>query len=968
MTRLAAGGRINRDQPLDFTVDGVPYSGFRGDTLASAMVAADAVTVAPSIYRGRPRGLLTADLTEPNALVQLNEVLPATVVELVDGLQARTLSGIGRLAPEPDGAIYDKKFVHTDVLVVGGGPAGLAAARAASAGGARVLLVDDQPELGGDLLSDSQTLDGVPALDWVEATRRELADRPEVRILHRSSVFGYYDQNYLLVLERRTDHPGAPARRGVSRQRVWHVRARRVVLATGSRERPLVFENNDRPGVMLAGAIRTYLNRYAAVPGRRAVVATTDDSAYQVALDLVTAGVPVRALIDSRTTPPADLAAQVSAAGVELIPGSVVYGSTGADRLTSVLVSNVVADGAVGVLGSTRRQFDVDLLGVCGGWSPDVHLFSQSRGSLRWSEQEAGFLPDRAAQAVRCAGSGNGIVDLDGCLADGAAAGAEAAELVGRPSPGRLPTLPEPGRRRPAEARVRPRPIWLTLSPHGLPDEWTEHFVDLHRDATVADVWRATGAGMSSLEHIKRYTTIGTGYDQGATSAVNAAGVAAVALADALAPSSPGDLGTTTFRAPSIPVSFAALAGRDVGPLHDPARVTPIHSWHVAAGALFEDVGHWKRPWYFPQPGEDRETAVLRECRAARTGVAVMDATTLGKIEVVGSDAGEFLNRIYTNAFAGLAVGSARYGLMCAADGMVLDDGVTMRLAPDRFYMTTTTGGAARVLDWLEEWHQTEWPHLDVAFTSVTEQWTTIAVVGPRSREVVARLAPGIDVSTEAFPFMTFRETELDGAVVGVPARIARISFSGELAYEINVAGWYGLAVWEAVMAAGAHLGITPYGTETMHVLRAEKGFPIVGQDTDGTVTPYDLGMAWIVSKKKKDFVGKRSLRRPDAVRADRKHLVGLLPVDPAQLLPEGAQLVGDGTDLDRHGVPIPMLGHVTSSYRSAALERTFALALIKGGRDRIGQTVLAPLGDRIIAATITEPVFYDPEGARRDG
>lgn len=973
-SRLAVGGRIDRDRPLSFTLDGVQYSGFHGDTLASAMVAADALTVAPSIYRGRPRGLLTADLTEPNALVQLNEVLPATVVELTDGLRARTLSGIGRLAPEPDGAShdkgasYDKKFVHTDVLVVGAGPAGLAAALAASAGGARVMLVDDQPELGGDLLSDRQTLDGAPALDWIEAARRQLTERPEVLILNRSSAFGYYDQNYLLVLERRTEHPDAPVRPGVSRQRVWHIRARRVVLATGARERPMVFENNDRPGVMLAGAVRTYLNRYAAVPGRRAVVATTDDSAYQVALDLVAAGVPVPALVDSRTTPPADLVAQVTAAGVEVIPGSVVYDTTGAERLTSVKVGDLADEGSLGLLGSFERQFEADLLAVCGGWSPDVHLFSQARGSLRWSEPEAGFVPDQAAQAVRCAGSGNGVVELADCLADGAAAGAEAAEVVGWPS-AELLVLPEPGRRRPSRARVRPRPIWLTLSSQGLPDEWTEHFVDLHRDATVADIWRATGAGMHSLEHIKRYTTIGTGYDQGATSGVNAAGVAAIALADALAPSSPGDLGTTTFRAPSIPVSFAALAGRDVGPLHDPARVTPIQPWHVAAGALFEDVGHWKRPWYFPQPGEDRETAVLRECRAARTGVAVMDATTLGKIEVVGSDAGEFLNRIYTNAFAGLAVGSARYGLMCTADGMVLDDGVTMRLAPDRFYLSTTTGGAARVLDWLEEWHQTEWPQLEVAFTSVTEQWTTIAVVGPRSREVVGRLAPGLHVGAEAFPFMTFRETVLGGAVAGVPARIARISFSGELAYEVNVSGWYGLAVWQAVMAAGADLNITPYGTETMHVLRAEKGFPIVGQDTDGTVTPYDLGMAWIVSKKK-DFVGKRSLRRPDAVRPDRKHLVGLLPVDPTELLPEGAQLVAPGTDLDRldQAAPIPMLGHVTSSYRSAVLERTFALALIKSGRDRIGETVLAPLGDRTIAATITQPVFYDVEGARRDG
>lgn len=980
MTRLPTGGRIDRTQALSFTLDGVRYRGFRGDTLASALVAADVPTVGPSIYRRRPRGLLTADAGEPNALVQVGEVLPATIVELVDGLVARTLSGVGRLEPDPDPALYDKKFVHTDVLVVGGGPAGLAAALAASAGGARVLLADDQPELGGDLLCGTDTLDGAPARDWVAAGRDQLLARPQVRIVGRCSVFGYYDQNYLLALERRTDHLDRPAPPGVSRHRVWHIRARRVVLATGARERPLVFENNDRPGIMLAGAVRSYLNRYAAVPGQQAVVATTDDSAYRVALDLRAAGVAVPALVDSRPVPPADLTAQVVAAGVEVIPGSVVCGSTGTLRLTSVQVRALTQDGALQPSARPERRIAADLLAVCGGWNPDVHLFSQSLGALRWDDERAAFGPGRAVQAVRCAGSGNGVVDLAGCLIDGAAAGAEAAELVRRPAPAVL-RLPEPGGQRPVGAWVRPRPIWLTPAAHGQPSDWSEHFVDLHRDATVADLYRAIGAGMRSLEHIKRYTTIGTGHDQGATAGVNAAGIVAQALAatgvgsgsgsgpaSAVMPS-PGDLAATTFRAPSIPVSFAALAGRDVGKLHDPVRVTPIQPWHADAGAVFEDVGHWKRPRYFPRPGENQETAVLRECRAARTGVAVMDATTLGKIEVVGTDAGEFLNRIYTNAFAGLAVGSARYGLMCTADGMVLDDGVALRLAPDRFHLSTTTGGAGPVLDWLEEWQQTEWPYLDVAFTSVTEQWATIAVVGPAARTLLARLAPRIDVSAKAFPYMTFRQTELAGAVAGIPARIARVSFSGELAFEVSVAGWYGLAVWEAVMAAGADLGVTPYGTETMHVLRAEKGFPIVGQDTDGTVTPLDLGMDWILSKKK-DFIGKRSLRRPDSVRPDRKHLVGLLPVDPGELLPEGAQLVAGDVNLDRSGAarPIPMLGHVTSSYRSAVLERTFALALIKGGRDRLGQTVLAPVGGRTIAATITSPVFYDPDGARRDG
>ena len=942
MTRLRPRDPADLRRALTFSVDGVEYPALEGDTVASALVAADVLKVGPSIYRGRPRGLLTADSTEPSALIQADggEVLPATVVEVTEGMRVRTLSGIGRLEPEPDTAFHDKKFVHTDVLVVGGGPAGLSAALTASAGGARVLLVDDQATLGGSL----GILDG-----WTQEVLDGFAERPELTVLSRSSVFGYYDQNYLLVLERLP--------RG---GRVWHVRAQQVVLATGARQRPLVFENNDRPGIMLASAVRKYLDRYRAVSASRVVVATVEDSAYEVALDLVQAGVKVAALVDSREDLPAELAAAVRDQGVSIVPNSVVVGTSGDERVTSVTVRALSED--------DTQEIAADLLAVSGGWSPDLHLFSQSRGELIWDETWAAFVPGKAVQAVAVAGPANGKFDHRAAGTDGAEAGYRAAAAVGYPSEAQF--LAEIPWEEEEVATLPPRPVWLVPAP-GEPSQWHNHFVDLHRDVSVADVWRSIGAGMRSLEHVKRYTTAGTGYDQGATSGVNVAGVVAQALGAGPGwparpgPGSPGDLGTTTFRAPALPVSFAALAGRDVGHLHDPARTTPIHSWHVTAGALFEDVGQWKRPWYYPRPGENQHDAVLRECRAARTGVAVMDASTLGKIEVAGSDAPEFLNRIYTNAFAQLAVGSARYGVMCTADGMVLDDGVTMRLAPDRFLMSTTTGGAARILDWLEEWHQTEWPELDVTLTSVTEQWSTIAVVGPSARAVVGLLAPDLDVSNESFPFMTFRETLL---AEGVPARIARISFSGELAFEINVAGWYALSVWEAVVAAGTEFGITPYGTETMHVLRAEKGFPIVGQDTDGTVTPHDLGMSWIVSKKK-DFVGRRSLNRPDSSRPDRKHLVGLLPDDPAELLPEGAHLVTTDTDLTEVGrTPIPMLGHVTSSYHSAALERTFALALIKGGRDRIGERVLAPLGDRIVPATITEPVLYDKEGARRDG
>jgi sarcosine oxidase subunit alpha len=893
--RLPDGGRLDRNRELRFTVDGVPYHGFRGDTLASALVAAGAIRVGDSIHRRRPRGIFTADAGEPNALVEVagrDAMQAATTVELVDGLRARLLSGLGRLDPADPGPTghYDKKYVHADVAVVGGGPAGIRTALEASEDGARVVLVDDQPELGGSLLS-LPAGSGREPQQWLDPARGTLDGRDDVTVLRRSSAVGLYDHGYLVVLERRTDHLDDPPAH-LSRERLWHIRARRVVLATGAQQRPLLFPDNDRPGVMLADAVRTYLNRYAAVPGDTVVVATVDDTAYQVALDLAAAGVAVPALVDARPQPPAALAEALTARGVEVLPGATVTGTRGPVALTAVDVHTT----------RQTRTIPCDVLAVSGGWTPDLALFAQAGGTTRWDAAAAAFVPDVAPPGVEVM-----------------------AEI---PRQAYLPADADP------EARE-------------------DAFVDLQRDATVADVVRAHGTGMRSVEHVKRYTTIGTGSDQGRTSGVNAAAV----LAAAMGLDSPAPLGLTGFRPPATPVSFAALAGRDVGHLADPARTTAIHAWHVAAGAVFEDVGQWKRPRYYPRDGEDMAAAVHRECTAARTGVAMMDVSTLGRIEVVGADAPEFLNRMYTNAFAKLAVGSARYGVMCTADGMVFDDGVVVRLADDRFHLTTTTGNAAAVLAWLEEWLQTEWPELDVALTSVTEQLATVAVVGPRARDVVSRLAPRLDCGNDAFPFMTFRETVLAG---DLPSRVARISFSGELAYELSVVSWHGTALWRTVLRAGADLGITPYGTETMHVLRAEKAYPIVGQDTDGTVTPLDLGMDWVVSKRK-DFVGKRSLRRLDTARADRKHLVGLLPVDPEALLAEGAQLV-------TAEAPGTMVGHVTSSYRSAALGRTFALALVTGGRDRVGETVVAPLGERPIHATVHPPVLFDPGGTRRDG
>ncbi|MFI7586385.1 2Fe-2S iron-sulfur cluster-binding protein [Spongisporangium articulatum] len=907
MRRLETGGVVDRSDVRRFTLDGTTYAGFGGDTVASALLASGVIHVGRSIYRGRPRGILTAGPTEPNAFVQVESwpsgaatepLVPMTTLELVDGLELRSLSGIGRLGGR-DLSRYDARYVHVDVLVVGGGDAGLEAAAQASAAGERVLLVEERPHLAGPL---------DPA--------------PDLTVLTRAAAVGLYDANYALVVEKRTDHLPAPAPEGVSRQRVWHVRARRVVLATGAHERPLVFADNDRPGVMLSWAVHTYLERYAVAPGSRAVVATVDDAAYRTALALVRAGVPVAALLDSRPSPPPELVDRVRAAGVEVYPGEVVTGTRGDE---TGRVSAVLAGG---------RTFEADLLAVGGGWSPDLHLFTQARGTVRWDERCSAFLPDVAPPGVTVVGAAR-----DGLPPHGDA----------------------------------PRPVWIAGAENADPATLHDHFVDLHRDATVADVARAVGAGLHHLEHVKRYTTIGTGHDQGRTAGLNAAGLVAGLTGLEVAV-----LGATGQRPPSHPVLFAALAGREVGALADPVRATPIHPWHVAHGAVFEDVGQWKRPRFYPRDGESMDDAVLRECHATRSSVGMMDASTLGTIEIVGPDAPEFLNRMYTNAFAKLPVGSARYGLMCGPDGMVIDDGVTMRLAPDRYLMSTTTGNAAKILDWLEEWLQTEWPDLRVANTSATEQWSTAAVVGPRSRDVVARVLPGLDVSADAFGFMTFREVTFAGGSGDVAGYVARISFSGELAFELKVPGWYGLSLWEAVHAAGAEFGITPYGTEAMHVLRAEKGYPIIGQDTDGTVTPYDLGMSWIVSKAK-DFVGKRSFGRPDASRPDRRHLVGLLPVDPTVLIPEGAQVVEDGRlapgplVLPAGGARVPMIGHVTSSYRSAALgtfdsPRAFALGLVAGGRDRLGSTVLAVGDGQVIPAVLADPVLYDPDGARRDG
>jgi sarcosine oxidase subunit alpha len=780
-------------------------------------------------------------------------------------------------------------------------------------------------------------------MNWVDATVAELNGMPDVQLLPRSTVFGYYDHNAVGVLQRVTDHLPSEAASG-PRQRLWRVRAKRVVIAAGAFERPLVFHNNDRPGVMLASAVSAYVNRYAVAPGSRVVLFANNDSAYQTVLDLLNAGVSVAAVVDVRKKLQSYLIDRVRDRGVEIVEGHVVCNVRGTKAVKGVEVAALDAAGTH--IGGPSRWIACDLLAVSGGWSPALDMHCQSGAKARFDEAKGCFVPGGSLQKEQSVGSCNGTFGLHDCLREGIAAAAMAANSLGFGDAGPLVSMPV------ASDRIEQplRSLWLVPSRFSL-GRGPKQFVDLQNDTSVGDIAMALRENFRSIEHIKRYTLLGFGTDQGKLSNVNGIGIVAQCLGTDI-----GSVGTTTFRPAYSPVTFGALAGREVGALFDPIRKTPIHEWHVDAGALFENVGQWKRAWYYPRASETMNDAVQRECLATQRSIGILDYSTLGKIEVEGRDAARFLNLVYTNDRSRLGIGRCSYGLMLAEDGSILDDGITARLGENHFYLTTTTGGAARVMSWLERWLQTEWPELKVYLTSVTDHWANISINGPNSRKLISELCDDVDFSGEAFPFMSFRE----GIVAGVPARIFRVSFSGELAYEVSVPASFGRSVWDALIAHGKKYEITPYGTESMHVLRAEKGYFIVGQDTDGSITPVDLGMNWILAKDK-DCLGKRSLSRSATAQAGRKQLVGLLTEAPHEVLPEGAHIVEKGSV----SIPMPMLGHVTSSYFSARLGRSIALALVKGGRGRIGDTVYVPgLDGSVVKASVTKPLFYDPQGS----
>ena len=970
---------------ISFQFDGRSYQGRAGDTLASALLANGVRLFGRSFKYHRPRGLLAAGSEEPNALVEVDRGpgrrtpnLRATQVELYDGLVARSqnrfpslgfdlgaaadvaapvlsagfyyktfiapqgawaklyeplirrAAGLGRAPEGPDPDHYASRYAHCDVLVVGAGPAGLAAAEAAATTGARVILCDEGPRFGGSLLAErTARIDGASAAAWVAGRVAALAGHPDVTLLTRTTAFGWYPGPIVGLAQRITDHLPDPDP-ALPRERLWQVRPKQVVIAAGAHERPLVFAGNDRPGVMLAGAARTFVNRYGAAPASRAVVVTSSDTAYAAALDLHAAGIEVAAIADLRAQAEGPLPAAARQAGLRVLTGMEVAGTRGRRGLRVVVLRHP----------SGRREWvRAGLLAMSGGWTPSVHLFSQSRGTLRFDPEAAAFLPGGSVAPERSAGACRGVHGLADAIADGQAAGIDAAQAAGLdPAPPRRPTVDG-----------APVATWAPpASPLGTPKR---AFVDFQNDVTSKDLLLATREGFHSIEHVKRYTTTGMATDQGKTSNINALAI----VADARGVPMP-QVGLTTFRPPYTPVTFGTLASYSRGLLFDPVRTTPLHERAVALGAVFEDVSLWKRARYFPRPREDMHAATRRECRTVRDACGLFDASTLGKIEVVGPDAAVFMERMYVNPWAKLAPGRCRYGVMLGENGFVMDDGVVGRLAADRFHVTTTTGGAPRVLATMEDFLQTEWPDLRAWLTSTTEQWAVMAVQGPRARDVLAPLLD-IDISAAAMPHMAV----LEGRILGVPTRLFRVSFTGELGFEVNVPAGYAAEVWDALLGRVEAVGGCAYGTEAMHVLRAEKGYIIVGQESDGTVTPGDLGLGWAIGKSKPDFVGKRSLTRPEMLAPGRRQLVGLLTADPAFVLEEGAQLTA-GADAPPG---TSSLGHVTSSYGEATLGHSIALAMLADGRARQGDTLFVQGPDGAMAVRVVDPVFLDKEGVR---
>jgi len=990
--RLDKVGYINRDKKILFKFNGKKYFGYEGDTLASALLANGVHLVGRSFKYHRPRGFMGAGVDEPNAQVQLysgaktepNAI--ATTVELVEGLVAtsqncwpsvsfdfgainnflnkffpagfyyktfmwpksfwyriyepiiRKAAGLGIAPLKPDSDRYEHKFEYCDILIVGSGPSGLASALAAAKNGARVILAEDKPRFGGSLLVDEVTIGNTKGKDWADETIQYLKSMPNVIVKNRSQVFGYYDHNMMVMLERTKDHIAKPTK-FTPRQRLWYIRAKEVIISTGSIERPLVFGNNDRPGIMLASAAKEYIKVYGVAVGKKPIIFTNNDSGYDAAIDFKKNGInPL--IIDVRENPESAVVQEAKNLNIDIKFSYGVVNAQGYKKVNSAVIGKLNKEKS-GY--ENLENITCDCICVSGNWTPTVHLSSQSGNKLKFDEKINAFIPNQPKQNESTIGSANGSYTLKKVLEEGFNKGFNLSKkITGKDLKSSIPTSNE-------RSYGQQDSFWCMPLPK---NKNYKRCVDFQNDVYVSDIELAVREGFRSIEHVKRYTTLGMATDQGRTSNLNG-----LQLVSNIEKKIVPEVGHTTFRPPYTPVTIGAIVGREVGKHYRPTRKSPMHTWHENNNAVFVDAGLWLRPRYYKQDNESLEEAAKREATNVRNNVGICDVTSLGKIDIKGPDSAEFLNRIYTNAWMKLPVGKARYGVMLREDGIVFDDGTTTRISENHYHMTTTTAQAVNVLSHLEFYLQVVWPELDVNVLSITEQWAGVALAGPNSRSLLSKIFPDTDVSNEGMPFMGFKKAD----IFGVPARIFRISFSGELAYEINVESGYGIFMWEKIIELGKEMNIEPYGTEALSTLRIEMGH-VAGSEIDGRVVPSDLSLEGMLSKKK-DFIGKRSLNREAFLNPEREKIVGVIPLDKKTMIPEGSHLVRDNNT----SLPNPKLGHISASCWSVEYNNPFSLAILKDGKKKIGAKFFAvsPLKNKSIPVEIVSSHYVDPKGER---